>query len=139
MPSPFKGSSDDVLGNDVEMVGDSNQLRGSHRWLNSLLDQEIAKLRPELKAKVIEWQDAIHPHTEEGGDPYYIGDAYEPINADCASEWRLPKYGIGLSHLIYADDVFTVLVRTYVMYCNLLVRFRAWNTWHIGWKSLLVR
>jgi hypothetical protein len=29
----------------------------------------------------------IQPHTDDGGDAYYIGDAYEP--ARCAKEWEL--------------------------------------------------
>jgi hypothetical protein len=29
----------------------------------------------------------IQPHTDEGGDAYYIGDAYE--DAKCADEWEI--------------------------------------------------
>ena len=29
----------------------------------------------------------IQPHTDDGGDAYYIGDAYEP--AKCAHEWAI--------------------------------------------------
>ena len=29
----------------------------------------------------------IQPHTDDGGDAYYIGDAYEP--AKCATEWAI--------------------------------------------------
>lgn len=29
----------------------------------------------------------IQPHTDEGGDALYIGDAYVDVNAKCAEEW----------------------------------------------------
>lgn len=32
----------------------------------------------------------IQPHTDDGGEPYYIGDAYEP--AKCAEEWAISLY-----------------------------------------------
>lgn len=33
------------------------------------------------------WKDAIQPHTDEGGDAHYIGDAYGEIDADCVRDW----------------------------------------------------
>ena len=44
-----------------------------------------------LRVKLAEWQDAIQPHTDEGGNPYYIGDIYGGINADYASAWKVDK------------------------------------------------
>lgn len=54
-------------------------------------EQEFSKLKDELKAKVIDYQDAIQPHTDEGGEAYYIGDAYEDVTAKYAAEWRVDE------------------------------------------------
>jgi hypothetical protein len=55
--------------------------------------RDIWKNKPEeyekLKAKVEDFEDAVQPHTDEGGDPHYIGDAYE--EAKCAHEWRISE------------------------------------------------
>lgn len=40
----------------------------------------------------------IQPHTDEGGDAYYIGDAYEP--AKCANEWAIDTYVRGYERLL---------------------------------------
>ncbi|KAI5356973.1 Putative Mg2+ transporter protein, CorA-like/Zinc transport protein ZntB [Septoria linicola] len=50
---------------------------------------DFSKLRPEQIDRLETWEDAIQPHTDEGGDAYYIGDAYEEINPRCANEWRV--------------------------------------------------
>lgn len=54
-------------------------------------EQEFHKLKPELKVKVVEYGDAIQPHTDEGGEAYYIGDAYEDVKATWANEWKVEK------------------------------------------------
>ncbi|KXL49486.1 MAG: hypothetical protein FE78DRAFT_534213 [Acidomyces sp. 'richmondensis'] len=41
------------------------------------------------RSKFLEDQCCIQPHTDEGGDAYYIGDAYEP--AKCAGEWKIDE------------------------------------------------
>lgn len=52
---------------------------------------EFEKLKPELRAKVLDYRDAVQPHTDEGGDSYYIGDAYEDVNPKWAAEWKFDK------------------------------------------------
>lgn len=61
-----------------------DSLKGGFEW-------EFSKLKDELKAKVIEYQDAIQPHTDEGGEAYYIGDAYEDVNVKWSQEWKVEK------------------------------------------------
>lgn len=50
---------------------------------------DLSKLSPEQIWRLNNWEDAIQPHTDEGGDAYYIGDAYEPINPVCARKWKI--------------------------------------------------
>lgn len=50
-----------------------------------------SKLSPAQQHRLETWGDAIQPHTREGGDAYYIGDAYAGIDSKCASEWQLAK------------------------------------------------
>lgn len=54
-------------------------------------EQEFYKLKTDLQQKVVDYQDAIQPHTDEGGEAYYIGDAYEDIALKWASEWAVSK------------------------------------------------
>lgn len=55
-------------------------------------EQDWDKLKDiNLKKKVIEYRDAIQPHTDEGGDAYYIGDAYEAINRIHSAAWRVDQ------------------------------------------------
>lgn len=59
------------------------------------LDSHVEKLDGERQVRARErvryWKDAIQPHTDEGGDAYYIGDAYESINPVCYQEWSVSK------------------------------------------------
>lgn len=57
--------------------------------LTSLFDFDTSKLNEEQLSRLRNWKDAIQPHTDEGGDAYYIGDAYARIDPTCAREWRL--------------------------------------------------
>lgn len=60
-------------------------------FLRGGFEYEFAKLKPDLQAKIAEYQDAIQPHTDEGGEAYYIGDAYEKIVRKWADEWKVDK------------------------------------------------
>ncbi|CAK1360116.1 hypothetical protein CB0940_06217 [Cercospora beticola] len=40
-----------------------------------------------IREKIRKFKDAIQPHTDEGGDAHYIGDAYAHVNPDCVREW----------------------------------------------------
>ncbi|KXS94952.1 hypothetical protein AC578_6127 [Pseudocercospora eumusae] len=57
----------------------------------SACEDDNGKLSKKQKRRIREWGDAIQPHTDEGGDAYYIGDVYEP--AKCAHEWKVPNPG----------------------------------------------
>lgn len=81
----------EARGRDLEMAESTAESTDSKHPLDSLLDDELAKLRPEMQEKIVEYQDAIQPHTDEGGDVYYIGDAHKPANPACVSDWRLQK------------------------------------------------
>lgn len=61
---------------EIEMQADTPQSR-DHRSLPTSLETD----RPQ-KDEVY-----IQPHTDDGGDPYYIGDAYE--QSQCAGEWAI--------------------------------------------------
>ncbi|PPJ56794.1 hypothetical protein CBER1_05975 [Cercospora berteroae] len=55
------------------------------------IEDQIKKL-PEarhaaVRDKIEKFKDAIQPHTDEGGDAHYIGDAYAEVDSDCAREW----------------------------------------------------
>lgn len=52
------------------------------------------KLSDEQRERLRTWKDAIQPHTDEGGDAYYIGDAYEGIDAECLLQWEVEKYAL---------------------------------------------
>lgn len=60
-------------------------------FLKDGFETEFSNFKRELKLKVKEYGDAIQPHTDEGGEAYYIGDAYEAVKAKWADEWRIPK------------------------------------------------
>ncbi|KAF7195353.1 hypothetical protein HII31_03245 [Pseudocercospora fuligena] len=60
---------------------------------------EFDRLPEHLQRRVTEWEDAIQPHTDEGGDAYYIGDAYEAINWKCAQEWAVEEPGRYLQYV----------------------------------------
>ncbi|KAK3632799.1 hypothetical protein LTR56_016122 [Elasticomyces elasticus] len=50
-------------------------------------DESRAEMPPYKTFQELEDLVRIQPHTDEGGDAYYIGDAYE--EAKCAHEWAL--------------------------------------------------
>lgn len=50
----------------------------------------LAFTKPSLTPREREEQCYIQPHTDAGGDAYYIGDAYEP--AKFANEWAIDVY-----------------------------------------------
>jgi hypothetical protein len=60
------------------------------------IEQELQSLphSQQIKAreKIKEYRDAIQPHTDEGGDAHYIGDAYEDVNPQCEREWAVEWY-----------------------------------------------
>ncbi|KXT12507.1 hypothetical protein AC579_10345 [Pseudocercospora musae] len=64
-------------------------------------DDNGGKLSKKQRRKIREWGDAIQPHTDEGGDAYYIGDAYEA--AQCAHEWKVPNPGPYLRYIKHAS------------------------------------
>ncbi|KAK5115687.1 hypothetical protein LTR62_000776 [Meristemomyces frigidus] len=51
------------------------------------LDEDVAPKLVSAFDQVEAADGLIQPHTDEGGDAYYIGDFYEP--AKCADEWRI--------------------------------------------------
>ncbi|KAM3421811.1 hypothetical protein BST61_g2189 [Cercospora zeina] len=59
--------------------------------LPSEIEEQIKRLppskQPTAREKVKTWKDAIQPHTDEGGDAHYIGDAYEDVSPRCAEDW----------------------------------------------------
>ena len=56
-----------------------------------IFDFDKSKLSPAQQHRLETWGDAIQPHTDEGGDAYYIGDAYEGIDSTCLREWRTQR------------------------------------------------
>lgn len=55
------------------------------------IEEQIKKL-PESKqntvrTKIQTYKDKIQPHTDEGGDAHYIGDAYDEVDETCHKEW----------------------------------------------------
>ncbi|GIZ46833.1 hypothetical protein CKM354_000994200 [Cercospora kikuchii] len=61
--------------------------------VDSLCKVDESRLKPEDLEKLHTWEDAVQPHTREGGYPYYIGDVYNGTNALVAAEWRLEHPG----------------------------------------------
>lgn len=86
-----------------ELEASSLPTNGSHLPSHSLpvsrlqkdcFEVEFDKLKVELRAKVLDYGDAVQPHTDEGGEAYYIGDAYEGVESEWAAEWKVKKYVI---------------------------------------------
>jgi len=82
LAKPLFGSS---RGKDVD-----DDEPGESHCLPSYRSQQStpANLRRVPTLQELEKECRIQPHTDEGGDAYYIGDFYE--KAKCAEEWKLP-------------------------------------------------
>ena len=84
LAQPLFGSS---RGKDI--VDDDDE-PGEGRCLPQYRSQPAAPiLRRVPTLQELEKECRIQPHTDEGGDAYYIGDFYEKT-AKCAAEWELP-------------------------------------------------
>ena len=68
-----------------------NPREGTPIVFSEEIEEQIKKL-PESKqntvrTKVQTYKDKIQPHTDEGGDAHYIGDAYDEVDETCHREW----------------------------------------------------
>ncbi|CZT16050.1 uncharacterized protein RCC_01890 [Ramularia collo-cygni] len=93
---PFHGIKS---ANTILPVLASNPLECPESLKGEVFEEEFRNFKDDLKAKVIEYQDAIQPHTDEGGEAYYIGDAYEKVTARWAAEWAVENAGPYLRHI----------------------------------------
>ncbi|SMR48836.1 unnamed protein product [Zymoseptoria tritici ST99CH_1A5] len=78
---------------DLEASNEKAQESSNEELYNDIY-AEFDISTPELRvkgdksmAKIRDFEDAVQPHTDEGGDAHYIGDAYE--EAKCAHEWEI--------------------------------------------------
>lgn len=80
---------------DLEASNEKAQESSNEELYNDIY-AEFDISTPELRvkgdksmAKIRDFEDAVQPHTDEGGDAHYIGDAYE--EAKCAHEWEIKE------------------------------------------------
>ncbi|CAK4031897.1 hypothetical protein DOTSEDRAFT_73705 [Lecanosticta acicola] len=76
-----------------EQEGEEDDRAKRAREEISKLDDEYEWLHFRHGPKIDKFGDAVQPHTDEGGEPYFIGDAYQDINPVFASEWAIPNPG----------------------------------------------